>query len=34
MTINVTDITPNVVTLRLTQFNDGFRTVMVTKGWA
>lgn len=33
MTINVTDATPNVATLRLTKFNDGFGTVMVTKGW-
>lgn len=33
MTINVTNATPNVVTLKLTQFNDGFGTVMVTKGW-
>ena len=33
MTINVTDATPNVVTLRLTQFDDGFETILVTKGW-
>lgn len=33
MTINVTNATPNVATLKLTQFNDGFGTVMVTKGW-
>lgn len=34
MTISVTNTTPNVVTLKLTKFNDGFETVMVTKGWA
>lgn len=33
MTINVTNATPNVATLRLTRFYDGFGTVIVTEGW-
>ena len=34
MTINITDRTPGVATLRLTKISDIYGKVLVVRGWA